>query len=69
MDDDEDEDASVCPSERRARRSVWDVAFLHSFARSSRAGRVVFVGEDVVVVVSSGLLVFKSFLWRRTNER
>ena len=59
MDDDEDDDASVCPvSVREARASVG----LGRRARSSRNGteRAGRVGEDVVVVVSSGLLVFKS---------
>ena len=79
MTDDEDDDASVCPcvrvSVREARASVGlgrrARSFVRSFVRASRNGteRAGRVGEDVVVVVSSGLLVFKSFLWRRTNER
>ena len=74
-DDDDDEDRlSVCPFVRQRGARVGLGRRVPSFVRScvrasrdgtERAGRV---GEDVVVVVSSSL-VFKSFLWRQTNER
>ena len=65
MDDDEDDDASVCPFVRQRGARVGRFGTSRSFVRrgTERAGRV---GEDVVVV-SSGL-VFKSFLWRRTRD-
>ena len=77
MDDDEDDDASVCPFVRQRGARVGRFGTSRSFVAerngTERAGRV---GEDVVVVVSSGLLVFKSksnsFLRcgdERTNER
>ena len=76
-DDDDDEDRlSVCPLVRQRGARVGLGRRVPSFVRScvrasrngtERAGRVV-VGEDVVVVVSSSLLVFKSFLWRRTRD-
>ena len=75
-----DDDASVCPCVRQRRARVGRFGTSRSFVRrgTERAGRVfVVVGEVVVfLVVSSGLLVFKSksnsFLRcgdERTNER